>query len=128
VVTQNYVNAIAGGDYVTACASLSTQARQALSAAMHSSGSCETLLARCLPPSVAVLNKDQVQLYYANVDARVSGSHAVVRTNGTAVANRVKEVTLRRRNGVWLLTSYGKERCPTGRARSGARPGHRKHK
>jgi hypothetical protein len=117
-IAQNYVNALAAGNYTGACGILSGGARRALSAAMKSSAACPALLTRCLPPKSNVLKRDQVQLFYSNVDERISGSHASVTTSGTAVANRVKRVTLVQQHGVWQLTSYGEERCSGGHARA----------
>jgi len=65
-----------------------------------------------------VLKRDQVQLFYSSVQERISGSHASVATSGTAVANRVRRVTLVRRQGVWQLTSYGQQRCSAGHTRA----------
>jgi hypothetical protein len=119
-VTQNYVNAIAEGDYASACAALDDGARATLRRSMHSSAGCRVLLARCLPSNTAQLAKDQAQLFYSNVVVSVSGNQATVKTSGTAVANRIREVTLTNDKGHWLLTSYGKQRCSSRRGR--ARP------
>ena len=119
-LAENYVNALAAGNYAGACSILSGAAQQALRAAMKSSAGCSVLLARCLPTRATVLQRDQVQLFYSTVDERITGSRATVATSGTAVARRVKQVTLVRRHGVWQLISYGKQRCTAGRARSRA--------
>jgi hypothetical protein len=116
-IAQNYVNALAAGNYAGACGTLSGKARRALSAAMKSSAGCPVLLARCVPTNASVLKHDQVQLFYSSVDERISGSHASVTTTGTAVANRVKRVTLVQQHGVWHLTSYGEQRCSAGHTR-----------
>ena len=78
---------------------------------MRSRSPCRTLLAQCFPTQANQINKDQLQLYYSNVNVIENGSRAEVQTSGTAVANRVKLVTLAQRSGVWRLTSYGKEKC-----------------
>lgn len=116
-ITQNYVNAIAEGDYVSACAALDGGAQAALRRAMHSSAGCQVLLARCLPSNAAQLAKDQAQLFYSNVVVTVSGHRASVTTSGTAVANRIREVTLANDKGQWLLSSYGKQSCSSHRPR-----------
>jgi hypothetical protein len=124
-IGQNYVNAIAAGNYAGACAILSADAQRGLRAAMKSSAGCPALLARCLPTQETKLNRDQVQLFYSTVEQRVAGSHATVATSGTSVADRVKQLSLVRRRGVWELTSYGEERCRAGHA-SRARAGRRR--
>jgi hypothetical protein len=113
-IGQNYVNAIAAGNYAGACAILSPGAQRGLRAAMKSSAGCPALLARCLPTQETNLKRDQVQLFYSSVEQRVAGSHATVSTSGTSVADRVKQLSLVRRRGIWELTSYGEERCRAG--------------
>ncbi len=115
-ITQNYVNAIAGGDYASACALLDAGAQAALKRSMRSTETCSALLARCLPSNASQLEKDQAQLFYSNVVTSVSGSKATVKTSGTAVANRIREVTLAKQKGQWMLTSYGRQDCSTHRA------------
>ncbi len=119
-ITQNFVNAIAEGDYVTACGLLNSDAMGKLQRTMRSAASCSALLARCLPTDASQLQKDQAQLFYSNVVVAVSGAHATVQTSGTAVANRIRSVTLAKQKGQWVLTSYGKQNCSTHRRR--ARP------
>ncbi len=116
-VTQGYVNAIAEGDYADACNALSSGAQAKLKRTMRSSEGCRVLLARCLPSNASQLAKDQAQLFYSNVVVSVSGNHATVNTSGTAVANRIRQVTLANENGHWLLTSYGKQKCSSRRPR-----------
>jgi hypothetical protein len=117
-VTQNYVNAIAEGEYGSACAMLDGAAQDRLKRAMHSNDSCAALLARCLPSNAAQLSKDQAQLFYANTLSSVDGDSATVKTNGTAVADRIRAVTLVKQKGNWVLTSYGAENCAAHRARA----------
>jgi hypothetical protein len=126
VIAQNYVNAVAAGDYGGACAILSPAAQRNLRAAMKSSAGCETLLARCLPTRETVLKRDQVQLFYSNVEQRIVGSRATVATSGTSVANRVKQLSLIQRRGAWELISYGEERCTPGHTTSRAQAGRRR--
>jgi hypothetical protein len=126
VIAQNYVNAVAAGNYAGACAILSSRAQRDLRAAMKSSAGCQTLLARCLPTRETVLKRDQVQLFYSNVDQRIVGSRATVATSGTSVANRVKQLSLVQRRGVWELSSYGQQRCTPGHASSRAHAGRRR--
>jgi hypothetical protein len=110
-IAQNYVNAIAEGNYSSACGVLDGRARQALKHSMRSQAGCAKLLARCLPTNASVLQNDQAQLFYSNVEISTDGPNAKVRTSGTAVANRIHEVTLAKEQGGWILTSYGKVRC-----------------
>jgi hypothetical protein len=116
-IAQDYVSAIAEGNYAGACAILGRPARESLSAFTRSSASCPTLLRRCLPTQAAVLRRDQVQLFYANVSVTTAGSTASVRTSGTAAANRIRELTLAKNGARWELTSYGRVRCPRSRGR-----------
>jgi hypothetical protein len=115
-IGQNYVNAIAAGNYAGACAILSAGAQRGLRAAMRSSAGCAALLARCLPTQETNLKRDQVQLFYSSVQQRIVGPRATVSTSGTSVADRVKQLSLVRRRGIWELTSYGEERCRAGEA------------
>ncbi len=110
-IAQNYVTAVAQGDYVNACAQLDGRAREALSTALRSTAGCPGLLARCLPTKSTVLQRDQVQLLYANITTSIAGSRATVETSGTAVADRIHELTLAKAHGQWELTSYGRVRC-----------------
>lgn len=110
-IAEDYVTAIADGNYSNACALLDRRARERLRGSMRSSAGCAPLLRRCLPTRATVLRRDQLQLFYANVDVRIAGPRATVRTSGTAVANRIGEVTLAKRRGRWALTSYGRAKC-----------------
>lgn len=114
-IAQNYVAAIAEGNYVSACGMLNDAARASLRRSSGSAGRCATLLARCLPTHATDLRRDQVQLFYANVEPTITGSRAVVKTSGTAVANRIKMLTLTKTRGAWTLSSYGRVRCPRSR-------------
>lgn len=116
-IAQNYVNAIAEGNYAGACDALDGGARQALRRSAGSHARCATLLARCLPTNAAVLKKDQAQLFYANVLTTTDGPRAVVKTSGTAVARKIHLVTLAKEQGHWRLTSYGEVRCRAARGR-----------
>src|SRR5262249_10107953 len=113
-IAQNYVTAIAEGNYAGACGALDNQARSALKQSMRSRDGCATLLARCLPTNASVLQKDQAQLFYANVETSTFGSSATVRTSGTAVAKRIREVRLAKEQGHWQLTTYGEVKCRVG--------------
>jgi hypothetical protein len=116
-IAQNYVNAIAEGNYAGACGALDGGARQALRRSTASHAGCATLLARCLPTNASVLKKDQAQLFYANVSTTTDGPRAIVRTSGTAVARKIHRVTLANEQGHWRLTSYGEVRCAAARGR-----------
>jgi hypothetical protein len=117
-IAQNYVTAIAEGDYAGACGALDAHALEALHASMRSRAGCATLLARCLPTNPSVLQKDQAQLFYANVEITTVGPNATVTTSGTAVARKIHEVRLAKERGHWQLTSYGEVRCRAGHGRA----------
>jgi hypothetical protein len=117
-IAQNYVTSIAEGNYADACSVLGGQAQQALRASMRSHAGCATLLARCLPTNASVLQNDQAQLFYANVEITTDGPNATVRTSGTAVAKKIREVRLAKTRGKWQLTSYGEVRCRAGDGRA----------
>jgi hypothetical protein len=126
-VAQNYVYAIAEGNYSRACGMLDQRTREALTASAGSRVSCPRLFARCLPKGSVALRHDQAQLLYANADLQVHGSRADVRLSGTAVASAAKEVTLIERRTQWQLTSAGRviTRCARGLSHH-RRRGHRK--
>lgn len=105
-VAQNYVFAVAEGNYPGACALLESGTRTRLTSGMRSS--CPRLFARCLPNASTTLSHDQAQLLYANADLRVSGRRAVVRLSGPAVARATKAVTLVNQHARWRLTSPGR--------------------
>jgi hypothetical protein len=117
-IAQNYVTAIAEGDYVSACGALDGHAREMLHASMRSRAGCATLLARCLPTNASVLQNDQAQLFYATVETASDGPNATVRTSGTAVARKIHEVRLAKERGRWQLTTYGEVKCRAGRGRA----------
>ncbi len=77
-------------------------------ASMGGEAHCRTLLSRCLPYNAQVAKRDQSQLLYANVDVRVTHSHADATVSGTTVARAIKEVSLAKEGRQWVLTSYGK--------------------
>jgi hypothetical protein len=126
-VAQNYVSAIAEGNFSGACALFEAHTRDRLVAL--SGSSCPRLFARCLPRESTSLPRDQVQLLYANVDLRVSGAHAEARLSGTAVTKATKEVTLVDQHTHWRLTSPGGAitRC-VGRLSRDRRRAHRRHR
>jgi hypothetical protein len=105
-VAQNYVFAVAEGNYPGACALLEPGTRAGLAATARLS--CPSLFARCLPNASTSVSHDQAQLLYANADVRVSGSRAAVRLSGPAVARAAQEVTLVNRQARWRLTSPGR--------------------
>ncbi|MBV8998413.1 MAG: hypothetical protein JO304_05100 [Solirubrobacterales bacterium] len=112
-VVQNYLNALGAGNYVNACGYLDVQARDALVRSAPIRTSCPAIFRRCLPHQTIVLNQDQTQLLYANIDVSTSGSNAAANVSGTLVATELKHVTLRDERGVWMLTGFGEaiERC-----------------
>jgi hypothetical protein len=117
-IAQNYVTSIAEGNYANACSVLDGHAQEALRASMHSRAGCASLLARCLPTNASVLQNDQAQLFYADVQITTDGPNATVRTSGTAVAKKIRRVTLAKTQGKWELASYGEVRCRAGHGRA----------
>jgi hypothetical protein len=115
---DNYVGALAEGNFAGACSALDSHAQAALASFMRSGRGCATLLARCFPFVSTQLTKDQTQLLYGTVDINLHGRHGTALTGGTEVAKAVNEVNLIEIKGQWELDSYGKERC--------RRPSHRR--
>jgi hypothetical protein len=108
---QNYIGAVAEGNFASACGELDARAQHSLMRFMRSHQSCPVLLARCFPNRATLLRKDQTQLLYATVQINLHGSRGEALTGGTQVAKSVKEVGVISRRGQWKLDSYGKERC-----------------
>jgi hypothetical protein len=108
-IVQNYLNALGGGEYATACAMVDGQAFSALERSKHVRMSCTTLLRRCLPNRSVVLKSDQTQLLYANITVSLSdrGTVANADTSATPVATELKHVTLKHEHGVWKFTEFG---------------------
>jgi hypothetical protein len=106
-IAENYVNTLASGDYASACGLLGGHAREALLRAYGARATCSQVFAHCLPNQATNLNQDQSQLLFANENISVTGHHASVAVSGTAVARRVKKVTLIEHKGNWQLNSYG---------------------
>ncbi len=100
---QSYMNALASGYYVSACAQLDTHTRDSLGGA-HG---CKAALSKCLPYNAAVLKRDQSQLLYATVEVTLAHKQARAAVSGTTVAKALKEVTLAKETHGWVLTSYG---------------------
>jgi hypothetical protein len=108
-IVQNYLNALGGGEYNTACGMVDGQALVALTRAKHVRIGCAQLLKRCLPNRSLVLKSDQTQLLYANIKVSLSdnGRVADADTSATPVATELKHVTLRHERGVWKFTGLG---------------------
>jgi hypothetical protein len=106
-VVNNYVTALAEGNFQGACAMLPNAQRAALARAGGTRPSCVAAYNRCVPKQPTNTSKDQTQLFYANVQSTITGSNAVAELSGTTVATALKQVTLVERHGVWSLTSYG---------------------
>jgi hypothetical protein len=104
---QRYMNALASGYYAKACTALDSHARAELSGPAGSRATCKTVLARCLPYNANLLKRDQSQLLYATVEVQIAHNRAKAAVSGTAVARSLKEVTLGKTRGGWVLTSYG---------------------
>jgi hypothetical protein len=106
-VVQNYLNALAGGNYGGACAQLDERTRASAAKVVGAQVTCETLFARCLPHRVTSLKRDPTQLFYSNVQVTAAGSKPNASVSGTAVARAIRHVTLADERGTWKLTSYG---------------------
>ncbi len=106
-VVNDYLNTLAEGDYPDACAMLSTQARAEMAASTGVHGPCTTVFTRCLPSHALVLKQDQSQLFYATVSVTTQASSAHAALSGTAVANALKAVTLKKTRNGWELASSG---------------------
>ena len=107
-IAENYVNALAQGDYATACGLLGHRLELALVRSYGAQASCRAILVHCLPNQATVLKRDQTQLLFATVESRIVGRKAFVAVSGTSVARRVKEVTLLNGANGWQLISYGR--------------------
>jgi hypothetical protein len=114
-IVQNYLDALGGGEYATACGMVDSDALQTLLHAKHARVSCVKLFSRCLPNRSIVLKSDQTQLLYANINVSLSdnGTVANADTSATPVATELKHVTLKHEHGVWKFTELGQavERC-----------------
>lgn len=104
---QSYMSALGEGDYSSACSMIDTQTRKSMLHRMPPRTTCPSVFRRCLPNRTTILNKDQTQLLYANIDITVDGSKAKAAMGGTAVGKALKHVTLSDERGVWRLTSFG---------------------
>ena len=107
---QNYLNALGGGDFTSACGMTDGPALQALMREKHVRTSCVKLFSRCLPNLSRVLKKDQTQLLYANINVSLSdkGTVADADTSATPVATELRHVTLKHEHGTWKFTGFGK--------------------
>jgi hypothetical protein len=112
-VVRNYLDALAAGNYPSACALLDNRTRESPSRLVGGHVTCATVFARCLPHTVTSLKRDQTQLFYSTVQVNAAGRKATATVSGTAVARAIRHVTLAEERGNWKLTSYGKavERC-----------------
>jgi hypothetical protein len=106
-VTQDYVDAVAEGNYPGACRLLSPHIRAAMVASARTRESCTALLGRCLPSKIRVSAADQSQLLYVTIDLQTSGRNAQGTLSGLPVARAIKRVTLVRQRGRWRLTTPG---------------------
>jgi hypothetical protein len=122
-IVQNYLNALGGGEYATACGMLDGQALQALTRKKHVRISCVKLFSRCLPNRSIVLKSDQTQLLYASINVSLSdnGKVANADTSATPVATELQHVTLEHEHGIWKFTAFG-------RAIEACRPAAHNHK
>ena len=128
-IVQNYLNALGGGEYATACGMLDGPALQALTSRKHVRLSCVKLFSRCLPNRSLVLKSDQTQLLYADINVSLSdkGTVANADTSATPVATELRHVTLKHEHGVWKFTGFGKaiEACRPQAPKHKHEPRHR---
>jgi hypothetical protein len=112
-VVQNYLDALAGGNYAGACALLDNRTRESPVRLVGRHVTCATVFARCLPHTVTSLKRDQTQLFYSTVQVNAAGRKATATVSGTAVARAIRQVTLAEERDNWKLTSYGNavDRC-----------------
>jgi hypothetical protein len=126
---QNYLKALGGGDYATACGMVDGQALDALIRAKHVRIGCAGLFRRCLPNRSIVLKSDQTQLLYADINVTLShnGKIADADTSATPVATELKHVTLKHEHGVWRFTGFGRaiEACRASAHRPRHHAGHK---
>lgn len=110
---QNYLNALGAGNYTNACGFLDSRARESLIRTAPARSTCPGIFSRCLPHKTIVLNQDQTQLLYANIDVSRVGADATAQVSGTLVASELKHVALRNEQGNWKMTGFGQaiERC-----------------
>jgi hypothetical protein len=131
-IVQNYLNALGGGEFNTACDMVDTQAMAALLRAKHARISCAALFKRCLPNKSIVLKSDQTQLLYANINVSLSdnGKVANADTSATRVATELKHVTLKHEHGIWKFTGFGRaiEACRPAAHRHKHQPRHHSHR
>ena len=106
---ESYESALAEGNYASACGLFDSGARGSLESAMGRHASCTNVLSRCVPYRPAIAKQDQSQLLYANVLVHTHGRKAEVSIRGTAVSKEIHEVSLRKEQGQWKLTSYGRK-------------------
>jgi hypothetical protein len=127
-ITQNYVHAIAEGNFPGACALLEPHARSALLERAAAHRGCAALLRHCIPDRILILSGDQSQLLYVNVDIQAAGPRAQATLSGLPVARAIRRVALVRRRGRWELTTAGQTviRCVARLHQDKAR-GHRPH-
>jgi hypothetical protein len=132
-IVQNYLNALGGGEFTTACGMADGQALDALIKAKHVRTSCAGLFRRCLPNRSIVPKSDQTQLLYANIVVTLSdqGRIANADTSATPVATELKHVTLKHEHGEWKFTGFGHaiEACRANAHKPHHKPGrHAGHK
>jgi hypothetical protein len=123
-IVQSYEAALAEGNYAGACGYLDPSARTSLARLLGRRATCAQAIARCLPDKATIPKQDQSELFYANVQATVRGSTALVSVSGNPVANAIREVSLANQHTGWILTSSGKglKACHTVRRRRPGRP------
>jgi len=124
-VAQNYVAAIAEGNFVGACAMIEPHARADLLAATKTRISCPALFARCLPVSSQAASGDQSQLFYANVLLATSGDRAQATLSRTPAADAARRVSMLDTRKGWVLTTPGHA---VTRCIAQLRHHHRKHR
>jgi hypothetical protein len=104
---ENYINTLAEGNYSQACSMLPGAQQSAFARAIGPRATCVSALRRCIPRQSTNTSQDQTQLFYANVQATVTGRSAIAYLSGTTVARAVKSVDLIEQRGTWYLSTYG---------------------
>ena len=112
-VVNNYMYALAEGNYAGACALPAPGTRDVLQRSHGGRMSCEKLVARCLPNQVTRASHDQSQLLYATVLLTHYRGGMQASVSGTAVAKVTRTVTVDQHRGRWEPTAPGKaiSRC-----------------
>lgn len=118
-IAENYMSAVAVGNYSGACSMLTPRARAALVSAKARRHSCEFVFRHCIHIDTLALKRDQTQLLFADIEPVIHGAHSSVAVSGTAVAHELRRLTMVRVRGSWRIVGAGRalSRCRVGRGR-----------